>query len=158
MKRFGLIFFLAMLLSVMPSVAGAEENYTFDLSEIEKKPYHFGGYVEARPVLYGLDTHAALYKLRFFDEPDRRALLEANGRMRLEGSYEKNIFRVFARLNTDLQYNDHTHGLERTTFYEAYVSAKPLTSVKIDIGKKTLKWGKGYAWNPVAFADRPKPS
>ena len=156
MKRFGLIFFLAMLLSVMPSVAGAEENYTFDLSEIEKKPYHFGGYVEARPVLYGLDTHAALYKLRFFDEPDRRALLEANGRMRLEGSYEKNIFRVFARLNTDLQYNDHTHGLERTTFYEAYVSAKPLTSVKIDIGKKTLKWGKGYAWNPVAFADRPK--
>ncbi len=36
------------------------------------------------------------------------------------------------------------------------MSAKPLTSVKIDIGKKTLKWGKGYAWNPVAFADRPK--
>lgn len=92
-----------------------------------------------------------------FDEPDRRALLEANGRMRLEGSYEKNIFRVFARLNTDLQYNDHTHGLERTTFYEAYVSAKPLTSVKIDIGKKTLKWGRAHAWNPVAFADTSDP-
>jgi len=26
----------------------------------------------------------------------------------------------------------------------------------MDIGKKTLKWGKGYAWNPVAFVDRPK--
>jgi hypothetical protein len=24
------------------------------------------------------------------------------------------------------------------------------------MGKKTLKWGKGYAWNPVAFIDRPK--
>lgn len=156
MKRFGLIFFLAMLLSVMPSVAGAEENYTFDLSEIEKKPYSSAGYVEARPVFYSLDTDAALYKLRFYDDAKRQALAEVNGRMRLEGSYEKSIFRVFARLNTDLQYNDHTHGSERTTFYEAYASAKPLTSFKIDVGKKTLKWGKGYAWNPVAFADRPK--
>jgi hypothetical protein len=25
-----------------------------------------------------------------------------------------------------------------------------------DAGKKTMKWGKGYAWNPVAFIDRPK--
>jgi hypothetical protein len=24
------------------------------------------------------------------------------------------------------------------------------------MGKKMLKWGKGYAWNPVAFVDRPK--
>ncbi len=26
----------------------------------------------------------------------------------------------------------------------------------LDVGKKVLKWGKGYAWNPVAFIDRPK--
>ena len=145
-----------MLLSAMSSATMAEETYTFDLSEIEKKPYSFAGYVEARPVFYGLDTDAALYKLRFFDDANRRTLWEANGRVRLEGNYEKNIFRVFARLNTDLQYNDHIHGSEQTTFYEAYLSAKPLTSVKIDVGKKTMKWGKGYAWSPVAFADRPK--
>ena len=24
------------------------------------------------------------------------------------------------------------------------------------MGKKVFKWGKGYAWNPVAFIDRPK--
>jgi len=28
--------------------------------------------------------------------------------------------------------------------------------LKMDAGKKTFKWGKGYAWNPVAFIDRPK--
>jgi hypothetical protein len=28
--------------------------------------------------------------------------------------------------------------------------------VTVDAGKKTMKWGKGYAWNPVAFVDRPK--
>lgn len=155
MKHFGVII-VTFLLLAMSSATMAEENYTFDLSEIEKKPYHFAGYVEARPVLYGLDMDAALYKLRFYEDAKRQALAEINARVRLEGSYEKSIFRVFARLNTDLQYNDHTHGLERTTFYEAYASAKPLTSVKIDVGKKTLKWGKGYAWNPVAFTDRPK--
>jgi hypothetical protein len=26
----------------------------------------------------------------------------------------------------------------------------------VDLGKKVAKWGKGYAWNPVAFVDRPK--
>jgi hypothetical protein len=26
----------------------------------------------------------------------------------------------------------------------------------VDAGKKTSKWGKGYAWNPAAFVDRPK--
>lgn len=155
MKRFGIIF-AALVISAISSPTMAEETYTFDMSEIEKKPYAFAGYVEAKPVFYGLNTDAALYKLRFYDDAKRQALTEVNGRVRLEGSYEKSIFRVFARLNTDLQYNDSTHGSERTTFYEAYASAKPLTSVKIDVGKKTLKWGKGYAWTPAAFADRPK--
>ena len=33
---------------------------------------------------------------------------------------------------------------------------KPSSSLTVSMGKKTLKWGKGYAWNPVAFVDRPK--
>ena len=33
---------------------------------------------------------------------------------------------------------------------------KPSSSLTLEAGKKTLKWGKGYAWNPVAFIDRPK--
>jgi len=55
MKRSVLIF-LALLFFAIPSRAWAEEKYSFDLSEIEKKPYHFAGYIEARPVLYGMDS------------------------------------------------------------------------------------------------------
>jgi hypothetical protein len=40
--------------------------------------------------------------------------------------------------------------------YEAYVSFKPSPSLTLDAGKKTMKWGKGYVWNPAAFLDRPK--
>ncbi len=154
MKRLG-IAVLLMTLSMLPDRSWSEDTYTFDLSEIEKKPYQVAGYVEARPVFYGLDHDAALYRLRFFDDPQGNTRWEINGRVRLEGSYEKSIYRMFARVNTDLAY-DHDGGEERTTVYEAYLSAKPTTSIKIDAGKKTLKWGKGYAWNPVAFVDRPK--
>ena len=33
---------------------------------------------------------------------------------------------------------------------------KPNTSFIFEAGKKVMKWGKGYAWNPVSFIDRPK--
>lgn len=154
MKSLGCIF-LILLLLMMPFSLLAEEEYTFDLSETEKKPYHFAGYVEAKPLFFGLDRDSALYKLRYFDNPQGQTQLEGNGRVQLEGSFEKNIFRVYAKTNTDLQ-SSYSGESERSTFYEIYASLKPSTGWKFDVGKKTMKWGKGYAWNPVAFIDRPK--
>ena len=154
MKRSWFIL-LFIMFGFIPVMAIAEESYTFDPAETEKKPYSAAGYVEFKPILYGLDREAALYKLRFFNDPKGQTLLEANGRIQLEGSYEKNIFRIYAKTNTDLK-SSYSGESERTTFYEAYGSVKPSSNLKFDVGKKTMKWGKGYAWNPVAFVDRPK--
>jgi hypothetical protein len=52
-----LLFFLCPL--------GWAEEYKFEASEIEKKPYHLGGFAEVRPVLNVLDKSAALYKTSF---------------------------------------------------------------------------------------------
>ena len=156
MKRF---IYLAMLMAmslILPAMSVAEGDYTFNLSETEKKPYHFGGYVEFKPVLFGLDHDAAFYKLRFYNDPQGRTLPEANGRVQLEGSYEKDTYRLYVKTNTDLKDSSPDGGSEHSVFYEAYGSLKPSSSLKIDAGKKALKWGKGYAWNPVAFVDRPK--
>jgi hypothetical protein len=153
MKRWSI--FLLFLLWIFPSAASADESYSFDPDEIEKKSYHVGGYVEFKPILFGLDREAAFYKLRFFNDPRGSYLLEANGRIQLEGSYEKNIYRIYAKTNTDLQ-SSYEGESERSMFFELYGSAKPLSNLKFDAGKKTMKWGKGYAWNPVAFVDRPK--
>lgn len=63
--------------------------------------------------------------------------------------------RLFTRVNLDT--NQSFLGWDNATrIYEGYLSIKPSFSLNIDLGKKTLKWGKGYAWNPVAFIDRPK--
>jgi hypothetical protein len=128
-------------LSVPWEMAFAEE-YKLDLSEIDKKPYH-------------LDRNAALYQVKFYNQDVGNPLGEANGKLQLEGSLEKGLARLFARVNTDLQ-NSYQGGSEKTTLYEGFLSLKPSSSLVLEAGKKTLKWGKGYAWNPVAFLDRPK--
>ncbi len=73
------------------SFAFAEEEYKFDLSEIEKKPYHVGGYVEFRPVLFGLDRDAALYKLKFYNRDEGKTIEEYNGKLQLKEVSKKGL-------------------------------------------------------------------
>ena len=70
-------------------------------------------------------------------------------------SYEKGIVKAKIRTNTDITKSFSGWSYD-TTFYEAFLSVKPSLSFHLDAGKKRMKWGKGYAWNPVAFIDRPK--
>ena len=149
--------FVALIVFLLASVSFAEE-YKFDISEIEKKPYHIGGYVEFRPVIFWLDRDAALYKLRFFDRDERKTIEEYNGKLQLEGSYEKGMARLFVRTNFDLHYSylGWDHNETKRMIYEGYLSLKPSDSLGFKFGKQTLLWGKGYAFNPVAFVSRPK--
>jgi len=138
-----------------PSSAPPSEEFKFEPSEIEKKPYHVGGYLEFRPILSGLDKDSAAYKLNFFNQKVGKTIEDYDGRVWLEGSYEKGIFGAFLRGNLQL---DHTYqGWDhQTLIYEGYGSLKPSSSLTIDLGKRVFNWGKGYAWNPAAFVDRPK--
>jgi hypothetical protein len=136
----------------------AEEEYKFDLSEIEKKPYYIGGYLEFSPVVFGLDRDASLYRLKFFKRDEGKTIEEYNGKLQVEGSFEKGIARLFVRANFDLQhtYLGWEHNDPEKMIYEGYLSLKPLSSLSFKFGKQTLIWGKGYAWNPVAFVSRGK--
>ncbi len=148
---------MAALFIAIFSVSFAEE-YKFDVSEIEKKPYHIGGYVEFKPILFVLDKDAALYKLRFFNRDEGKTIEEYNGKLQLEGSLEKGIARLFIRTNFDLKYSylgwEHTES--KRMIYEGYLSLKPSSFLSFKFGKQTQLWGKGYAFNPVAFVSRPK--
>jgi len=76
---------LKLLLSIFilfPQFLLAQEEYSFDLSviekEIEKKPYSIGGYLEFRPTFYWLDDDTAFYNLEFYDRSNRSKLDEYN--------------------------------------------------------------------------------
>jgi hypothetical protein len=137
------------------SSAFAAEEYKFEASETEKKPYHVGGFGEFRPALNVLDKNAALYKANYYNQNVGDTTKEYNSRLQLEGSYEVGIARYFLRVNQDLN-NTYQGWSSSGKLYEGLLSLKPSDSLSMDIGKKVFKWGKGYAWNPVAFLDRPK--
>jgi hypothetical protein len=138
-----------------PAPAPSAQEYKFEPSEIEKKPYHLGGYFEFRPILYVLDKDAALYKLNFGKQNLGRTTEDYDGRLWLDGSYEKGIFGAFLKANLGINYTYQGWDDSRK-IYEGYASLKPSSSLTIDLGKRVFNWGKGYAWNPVAFVDRPK--
>ena len=133
---------------LFPQFVLAQEEYSFDLSEIEKeiekKPYSIGGFLEFRPTFYWLDDDAAFYKLEFYDRTNRSRLDEYNFRLLLDASYEKGIGGFFLRTNIDAVESDIESDVEAKIF-EGYVSLKPSPSFTADLGKITLNWGKGYA-------------
>jgi hypothetical protein len=140
----------------------AQGAYEIDLEAIEKeiaraveKPYSLGGFLEFEPVLFGLDRDATFYRLRFFDRNEGNLLAQYSFRLRPEGSYRIGILSLFARANILGQHTSQGWGTEARLF-EGFAALKPHPSLTFDVGKKVVKWGKGYAWNPVAFVDRPK--
>ncbi len=144
-----------VLLSLLASGLTAQEEHTFDLSEIEKKPLHFGGYLEFRPVFLDLNRDSLLYNLRFYDLNEGESIAEYNFNALLDFSYDKGIFSAKVRTNTDIT-KSFSGWSQETTLYEAFLSIKPSLSFHLDLGKKRMKWGKGYAFNPAAFIDRAK--
>jgi hypothetical protein len=160
MRRLARIFLLFLLFPA--SIVYGQESYQVDLSEIEKeiakaadKPYSFGGFFEFQPILLGIDRDSAVSRVRLFKNPPGAASDQHNFRLRLEGSYKKDIFAVFFKTDTHVQ-NAFDRWGEETRLFEAYTSIKPASSFIFEAGKKVMKWGKGYAWNPVSFIDRPK--
>lgn len=153
--RFQIGIWLWLLFCVLAGTAGHAQEFTFDVAEFEKKPYHLGGYGELRPVLFGLDRDATLHRLRFYDRKEGQTTAEYNGRLQIEGSLEQGIGRALVRLNSD--YNKSYAGESfKTSVYDGYLTLKPSSSLTLEAGKKSLRWGTGYAWNPVAFLGRAK--
>jgi len=135
--------------------ASAQEQHTFNIAEIEKKAFNYGGYLEFRPVIFGLNKDSRYYFLKFYNQTVGSSTTEYNFLALLDLSYEKGKVEAKIRSNTDV--NKSVFGWSyKTTLFEAFISIKPTLFFHIDVGKKRLKWGKGYAWNPVAFIDKPK--
>jgi hypothetical protein len=146
------IFILIFLAQALP--AGAADDYEFDVSKL-KKTFEVSGYLEQAPDFYLLNKNSALYKINFFNGEQRGSLTEDNLRLLLQGDYRKGIAHYCVRTYTQGLFSPFG-GSQETLFYDAYGSFTPSTSLSIDVGKKNMRWGKGYAWNPVAFLDRPK--
>lgn len=138
----------------------AEENnvtneYEFNESETEKRMFEFGGFAELYPVLSITDRESALYRLKYYKKNSDKTTEEAAFNLQPELKFEKGIFKAYAKAFGNIGYSEKEWNRE-IKLYEGYGTLMPNQNIIIDAGKKNLKWGKGYAWNPVAFTDRSK--
>lgn len=149
------LFFLILCHALVLIPSSFAEEYKFDASEVEKKPYHIGGYIEFYPIIFGLDKNSAMYKLNFYDRSMGGTTEQYNGNLQIEASLEKGVTRAYLKAYTSYTNSWQTE-TTKTNIFEGYLSVKPSSSWIVDAGKKTMNWGKGYVWNPAAFLDRPK--
>ena len=140
---------------LLATVAEGQEP-PIEIPPVDRKPYSANGFLELRPVMIWQDMDAALFRLRSFtdDTPDARTI-QFNSRLQFDAAYRRGWFSAQTRAVVDAAYATGEWTGDATA-YEAFVSLKPTPSLAVDAGKKTLKWGKGYLWNPAAFLDRAK--
>ena len=137
--------------------AHAQEDYDldFDIPEVEKKPFEYGFNVEFKPSALFLNRDSTAYRLRYATDGKSSLTTQYNLRLQVDGSYRTGNGNIVFKTNSDIdnRFSDWSQG---NYLYEGYYSWTPTPMFSLDVGKKVVKWGKGYAWNPVAFIDRPK--
>lgn len=159
LRRLLYLLSCAVVFFLVPGVCPADDSaddYGFDLDEFEKKNYDWGGYGEVKWDHSRIHQDAAFTRLILADEK-RSSLDRFSSLLQLDGNLQKGIVDFNLRLQA-MARQDQLHWYDRADIFEGFVSIKPSPSATVDLGKKVFKWGKGYAWNPVAFIDRPKDS
>ena len=137
-------------------VAGARaEEYSFDVSKYEKKPFELNGYAEFKAEHFALNRDGAFYKLNYFGEPQRESLDRATETLELAGKLRQGIATFDFRAHADAS-QDPLADARDSRIYEAAFSLRPKPGVTVEAGKRALSWGKGYAFNPIGFVQRAK--
>lgn len=147
---------VTLLICLVATANVTAQEYKFDISEFEKKPYEFGGFIEGRAEHFALDRDAVFYGLNHPAEGGGAANDRLTGTAELFGRYTKDIATLGFRAQLGQQADADDKDRSEFTLLEGGLTLQPETGRSLDIGKKTLKWGKGYAWNPVGFVERSK--
>jgi hypothetical protein len=145
----------SLLLLLAAAHASAAEEYSFDASEFEKKPFEIGGYLQFKQEDFALNRGGAFYKLANYNQPQRDSLDRSSGTLELVGKLRQGIGTFDFRVHSDLQRDQLAHD-HNNVLYEGAYSIRPDPGVTVEAGKRTLRWGKGYAWNPIGFVERAK--
>lgn len=142
------------LLAALAAAPVARADETFDVSAFEKKAFELTGFVELRPEQQSLRRDSTGYQLQY--RGDTRSTVD-----RLSTAAE--ISGVLRHRSLSLNFTGHASSVDDprgadsdSRMYETYGSWQADPTSVVEIGKRALHWGKGYAFSPVAFLERPK--
>lgn len=156
-RRLSIVLSVSLLLFFaifFPASVPAADEFSFDLEEIEKKPLQMGGYVELKGTHMDINQGSVFTNLNL-EEPGLSTMDSIYSSIQLDGSYEQGMGSLHWQIKAAAQ-QDSIGWSDLAEIHSAYLSLKPAPSSTLSLGKKSYKWGKGYAWNPVGFINRRK--
>jgi len=128
------------------------DDYSFDMESIETKSFEYSGYLRSEYKYQTLNQDSPLYTFLNRSDSSQNAFLnEALFRF----THYKDDFKLIGALSARYVNIDGVDD-DLYTVYQLYTHNTLSINHSIDVGKKTLKWGTGYFFNPAAFLDRPK--
>ncbi|NQU62905.1 MAG: hypothetical protein HQ517_01280 [SAR324 cluster bacterium] len=156
LNRFLLL--VIVILGVIPGSVSAQDNelYSFDAVSFAKKTWEWKGDITATGTTKGFNADSVLYPVKFPDE-DQGQASEINLQLSLESRWDWECSRLFIAVDANLQRSElEDADYENSLLREGYWQFSELDPHTVEIGKRLLRWGKGYAFNPVAFLERQK--
>ncbi len=174
------LFLILAAIAWLPGSAHAQEeseyDLDFDIPELQgDSPFDFWGQLELRNSIRSLVDSSAQYKQRFYNKQQENPALDFQLQALLEFSWKHEQVSAYLRPRTEITWSQISASQSTSTdepsetFFkkdpdwsgqvlieEGFVTWEPSPSLTLEVGKKVLKWGKGYAWNPVSFISRPK--
>ncbi len=147
-------FLISALALVLALPAGAEE-FTFDASEFEKKAFEFSGYLEQKEEGLKMRSDSPGYKLAYPGDTQNH-LLRNTTTLELSGKLNLDSVVIDARAQAFHADDQLVSASDRGTVMDGGVRWSAGPGLTVDVGKRVQRWGKGYAWSPVGFIERPK--
>ena len=151
----GLIIIVLTLRAVLVPAPALADAATFDASAYEKKPFELRGYAEIETGYADTSPDGALYQLEFHNDSPRSSITRMPAALEIEGRYRLGPSTFSFRTHSSKVFEYRDEEAEHLV-YEGLASFQFHSGLTLDVGKKTYRWGKGYAWNPVAFVERAK--
>jgi len=146
---------LGLLVSSWSLVTSAQE-FTFDASEFEKKTFEFSGYLEQKEELLQLRGDSPAFQLAYPGETSRFELLRSTTTLELGGKLNLGDFVLDARAQGGQANDDLVSNTRELAVMEGGLRWSASPGLTFDLGKRVQRWGKGYAWSPVAMVERPR--
>jgi hypothetical protein len=146
-------FAVALALAMAPASA---EEFKFDAAEFEKKTVEFFGYFEQKEEALKLRSNSPAYQLAYPGQSGQQGLLRSTSTLEAGGRLNLDSFVADLRAQAVYSYDDLLHGNDSAKVMEGGLRWSAGPELTLDLGKRVQRWGKGYAWNPVGFVERPK--
>jgi hypothetical protein len=138
------------------AVPASADEFTFDASEFEKKPFEFSGYLEQKEEGLKLRSSSPAYSLAYPGGSSQNHLLRSTTTLEMAGKLNLDPVVVDVRAQAFHADDQLASSSDRGTVMEGGVRWSAGPGLTVDVGKRVQRWGKGYAWSPVGFIERPK--